>query len=414
MSAFSTAHTCIFTSISSSKRRTYYDNSSSSSAGKKSMMTSTGRNNGVNFSAYVDININEEEEEEENGHRNRNRKTTRRESLLKSVGIILLTAQSTTTTRTNESSIARASSVAASEPEEEKMIAMSFRPMNVSINDEFKQIEQWPEQPNFLRKRLELALAVALLRSSYDAVDELNVIAMDRFQIQAWKTRQQTFEAYKQLIFPLAMEQGDLNNPLYFDHISYAQYSTLNQILNEGNGRPAIEFEEKLGFDGETKMIKRDERFSTRKQIIPEYAFLCGRNVYNFFKNGFELTDDKPFEGVPDFFVVDSSSSNSSTSTKIKEAVDALMTVFLNYGFCKSFSTSFLEDDNDKKKLIFKVSGPAMLWSIGALENEGARVVNDYVGYCVSYFLYSSGIKSTYTYVRNDEAMVYTFNLNNI
>jgi hypothetical protein len=55
-----------------------------------------------------------------------------------------------------------------------------------------------------------------------------------------------------------------------------------------------------------------------------------------------------------------------------------------------------------------------MLWSIGALENEGARVVNDYVGYCVSYFLYSSGIKSTYTYVRNDEAMVYTFNLNNI
>ena len=113
-----------------------------------------------------------------------------------------------------------------------------FRPQNIDISDEFKEISQWGDPPVFLRKTLEIALAVALLRSSYDAIDELNICAMDEFQIKSWKTRQLSYEAYKSLIYPLAMEQGDLKNPLYFDHISFSQYSTLKAILNR-NGSQA-------------------------------------------------------------------------------------------------------------------------------------------------------------------------------
>ena len=80
-----------------------------------------------------------------------------------------------------------------------------FRPQNIDISDEFKEISQWGDPPVFLRKTLEIALAVALLRSSYDAIDELNICAMDEFQIKSWKTRQLSYEAYKSLIYPLSL-----------------------------------------------------------------------------------------------------------------------------------------------------------------------------------------------------------------
>lgn len=279
-----------------------------------------------------------------------------------------------------------------------------FLPQNIDISDEFKEISQWGDPPVFLRKTLEIALAVALLRSSYDAIDELNICAMDEFQIKSWKTRQLSYEAYKSLIYPLAMEQGDLKNPLYFDHISFSQYSTLNAILNRNNGKPDMEFEEKLGFEGEVKRVKRDEKFATRKELIPAFSYLVGRNIFNFLKNGFELTEDKPFNGVPEFINFDDGSQDNSV--KIVDGVKALLQVFLNYGFCKEFQVSLRDG-----KLIVDVVGPAMLWSIGALENEGARVVNDYIGYTTSYFLYKSGVKSKRRYAKTDSSMVYTFDL---
>ena len=55
------------------------------------------------------------------------------------------------------------------------------------------------------------------------------------------------------------------------------------------------------------------------------------------------------------------------------------------------------------------VIGPAMLWSIGALENEGARVVK-FIGYTTSYYLYKSGITSKGG-TQKDSSMVYTFDL---
>ena len=101
------------------------------------------------------------------------------------------------------------------------------------------------------------------------------------------------------------------------------------------------------------------------------------------------------------------SSSSKIVPVKIVYGVKALLQVFLNYGFCKEFQVS-LQDDG---KLIVTVVGPAMLWSIGALENEGARVVNDYVGYTTSYFLFESGVKSKRRYAKTDSSMVYTFDL---
>ena len=265
-------------------------------------------------------------------------------------------------------------------------------------------IEPFPDAVSVLRPTLALPLAVALLRSTYNAIDELDVYPMDQFQIAMWKTRQRSYEAYRRLIDPLLMKQGDLTNALYFDYMSFAQFSALNAILNKENGRPDMEFEEKLGFDGEVKKVTRDEKFATHKEIIPAMAFLIGRNIYNYLKYGFDLTESEPFEGpVPDFI-----QQGNANSEAIKSAVDTMMKVFLNYGFCSEFSTSFGEDEG---RLVVKLAGPAMLWSIGALEAEGCRIVNDYIGYVLSYFLKMSGIKSQRTYAQNDKAMVYIFDI---
>jgi hypothetical protein len=47
-------------------------------------------------------------------------------------------------------------------------------------------------------------------RSSFDAVDALDFIAMDKFEAKFWKLRQSELEGYKLLYSPLAMRQGDL------------------------------------------------------------------------------------------------------------------------------------------------------------------------------------------------------------
>ena len=49
------------------------------------------------------------------------------------------------------------------------------------------------------------------------------------------------------------------------------------------------------------------KKFATRKELIPAFSYLVGRNIFNFLKNGFELTEDKPFDGVHEFINLDGS-----------------------------------------------------------------------------------------------------------
>ena len=84
----------------------------------------------------------------------------------------------------------------------------------------------------FLEKNFRNSISRCFIEIIVRVTDELNICAMDEFQIKSWKTRQLSHLYYYKIFYPLAMEQGDLKNPLYFDHISFSQYSTLNAILN--------------------------------------------------------------------------------------------------------------------------------------------------------------------------------------
>ena len=83
------------------------------------------------------------------------------------------------------------------------------------------------------RKTLNLNFAVLLMRSTYEAADALDFIAMDKFQVNFFKLRQSEFEAYKLLVDPLPVPVGNLASPIYFDFIAFSQWATLSQAMKD-------------------------------------------------------------------------------------------------------------------------------------------------------------------------------------
>ena len=106
-----------------------------------------------------------------------------------------------------------------------------------------------PLPPAFPRRRLELPLAVLLLRSCYDALDSSDLVPMDRFQVDFFRIRSDCWEPYLELRARAAAakaggggslggsskqqqqprpQQGDLSDPAYFDVIAFSQAATID------------------------------------------------------------------------------------------------------------------------------------------------------------------------------------------
>ena len=105
-----------------------------------------------------------------------------------------------------------------------------------------------PDPVRFPRAPLDIKLAVLLLRSTYETVDAMDVMAMDTFQINFWKSRQSEWEPYTQQYSPLKIEQGKMTGPLYFDFISYTQFKVVSKEIPRAQGV----FEERAGAEGTT------------------------------------------------------------------------------------------------------------------------------------------------------------------
>lgn len=88
-----------------------------------------------------------------------------------------------------------------------------------------------PKPPKALRPNLNRDFAVLLMRSSYNALDELDCVAMDQFQRDFFLIRQAEYEPYVNELGPGIVKQGDLTDPYYFDFISFSQYATINREI---------------------------------------------------------------------------------------------------------------------------------------------------------------------------------------
>ena len=120
------------------------------------------------------------------------------------------------------------------------------------------------------RARMDLPFAVLLMRKSYEVADELDYTPMDEFQKDFFTFRQNEWEEYKQ--HHENMLQGDLSDPYYFDFISFCQSVVLAYTMRNG----LQDFVEKVGAEGETLVVRRDEKYKENKLLPTVHAQLTG------------------------------------------------------------------------------------------------------------------------------------------
>ena len=151
---------------------------------------------------------------------------------------------------------------------------------STSSNDFFQSIYHAVDistRPSYVRiprKFLNLPFAVQLMRSSYNAVDELNCYPMDQFQKDFFLFRQNEWEAYKQA-YPNIM-QGNLADPNYFDFISFAQYATISDTFQHA----MVDFIEKSGAEGTSNVIRRNSTISDNSMLPELHSRIVGQKLF--------------------------------------------------------------------------------------------------------------------------------------
>ena len=253
-----------------------------------------------------------------------------------------------------------------------------------------------PDPVRFPRAPIDIKLAVLLLRSTYETVDALDMMAMDTFQINFWKSRQSEWEPYTQQYSPLKIEQGKLTDPLYFDFISYTQFKVVAKEIPKSQSV----FEERSGAEGTTKVIRRDANLSDNKLLPAVLAQRLGDTVYARMRYGFEGTDfDVPepaFGGDVD-----------EAAAGMRKLVNA----FVRKGYALKSSVEVVKNGvGDAQRVVtIKLDGPATLWSAQALASRGVNPGNEYLGYALTGYLRLSGVPSSYASRVNDTSLELEF-----
>ena len=251
--------------------------------------------------------------------------------------------------------------------------------------------------PKLLRLDLNLDFAVTLMRSSYNAVDELDFVAMDQFQKDFFLIRQAEYLPYVNELGPGLVKQGELVNPYYFDFISYAQYAT---IFRDISNDPAVIFEEQqpvtVGEDEPqqfvTKVIRRDPLISN-SMLAKKHDEIVGTKILD------KLIEK--FGGTASAIPAIIEGSRPSISTLLG-AIQQLVNLFVISGFALDGKVVLTKEpkgliSGSGAQFEITLSAPATLWSGRALAAKRADPVNDFVLKTAKVLISRSGYKVSST-----------------
>ena len=272
-----------------------------------------------------------------------------------------------------------------------------------------------PEPVRFPRTKLSLRLAVLLLRSGYETVDAMDVLPMDQFQVKFWKARQAEWEPYKFQYAPLVIEQGKLEDPLYFDFISYVQFEVVAREMPNS----ASVFEERSGAEGISKVVRRDPSIADNAILPAVLAQRLGDTIYARLRYGFE---DTTFPGCPEPASLESfRGGDADDAARGQSDTDALVAKFAviergvagltkcmvdkGYGLRSDVSVIETRLDKRRQKLKIAVEGPANLWGAQALAARGVSPPNEYLGFAITAYCRASGVGSFYASKATDVAV---------
>lgn len=245
-----------------------------------------------------------------------------------------------------------------------------------------------PEAVRFPRKPLDQTLAVLLMRTSYDAVDQLDFIPMNDFQRQFWLLRQAEQESYALAYAPLKPRLGDLTDPLYFDFISFAQYAVIAREMPRGQ----LVFKEFCDdCPDQSLLVRRDPSLSDNAQLPARMALLVGDKLYDGLRYGFR---GEQF-GAPEPL------SPSSSVQEVTQAVQQLLDILVSRGYALKAQVTPTQPEEAalqvaKEECSFRVSilGPANLWGLQALSYRRSPLLNSYDSLLIEAYLRASGFQS--------------------
>lgn len=155
-----------------------------------------------------------------------------------------------------------------------------------------------PKPPKLLRRKLSQDFAVLLMRASYNALDELDCVAMDQFQRDFFLIRSSEYQDYTKALGDGMVQQGDLTDPYYFDFISFAQYRTINRELTQDppfvfqEMQPAAEQTDNGRSNFVPVVVRRDPSL-TNAMLIPTHSSKVGKAILDRLEEIFGNTESR-------------------------------------------------------------------------------------------------------------------------
>lgn len=247
------------------------------------------------------------------------------------------------------------------------------------------------------------------MRSSYNAVDEIDICAMDQFQKDFFLIRQAEYKPYADTLGAGAMTQGDLADPNYFDFISFAQYATIGREIV----KPDLVFEEQqpveVGEDQpqkfESVVVKRDP---TLTDLPGKHTELVGNAILDKMIEKFGDTAS----AMPTI-----EAGSRPDAIKLLAALKQMVNLFTIQGFAFKGDTSIVAGQQLSNKdaagtqYSITFTSPATLWSGQSLKAKKAVLINDFVLKTVRVLVSRAGYKIANTsvkYTNNLEITTFT------
>lgn len=108
---------------------------------------------------------------------------------------------------------------------------------------------------------------------------EMRFVAMDGFQRSFFLKRQEEWQPYLNMVDGLVPKQGDLQDPSYFDFISFSQYASLGEAMQDGR----MAFVERVGAEGELVTRRRPADVPEDNALLPaEHRKRVGDIIYRW------------------------------------------------------------------------------------------------------------------------------------
>ncbi|GKY96109.1 hypothetical protein MPSEU_000571300 [Mayamaea pseudoterrestris] len=233
-----------------------------------------------------------------------------------------------------------------------------------------------PKPIRALRPKLQLDFAVLLMRSSYNALDEIDCVAMDQFQRDFFLIRQAEYEPYVNALGPGIVQQGDLTDPYYFDFISFAQYQTINREITKDPPSVFIEKQPIQTQGGDEnglqqfsdELVKRNPVI-TNDLLASKHAQIVGASIIDRFE---EVYGNTPIS-LPQW---NNAIKGDADVDQLLDALTQLVKLFVINGFAWDGSVS---RDSSSTAFVLKLQAPATLWAGQGLALERCQLRNDFL-----------------------------------